>query len=280
MKIHTTKPLPSSYRVVSPHQKKSLHFGAITNLFNKNKDILEFDDFKDLVKIIEKGYIFTTCIFDGDKSDDNIISNDLFAIDFDCGVTINEIDIQLKKMCLNYNISYFSISNTNEQERFRIIFKLAKTVLKEDIEKYKNTIEIFIKMCFYDSKMKDKNLSDKKSFSPSQFWLGSNKNSVQRMDNSFLFDYFNVDFYITNYYIEEFGNNYKRKIKNILNKLIIEDKKFIDKINNSFISKGVLKEITYSHLYTRAVRDSSQFHTLESKNPNKNDTFINLWFLS
>ena len=263
IKIHTTQSLPYKYRVLNPIQKKEINFQFMTVDFNKSPSTLLFDDFTDLSNIVEDGYSFLGCTFDGNKNDDNIDSVSLFVIDFDKDINIEEFDKRCERMFLIPNLIYKSISYTTELEKFRVVFKLNKTITdKEEIIKYQKSIEVFIKLIFPEA--------DPKSFSISQFWLGSSKESTIRIDNNSFFDFLSIDFYIINYFESIYGKHYKRKIESLLKVIELKDSKIYKKIEQSLIG-GVLGKITGSLTLTKASLKRSQNDDIISKNPNKND---------
>lgn len=264
IKIQTTTNLPK-YQINSTKEKENLNFGNMTFDFNKNQNFLEFDNFDSLAKVVESGNHFTACTFNGNKSDANVDSISLFILDIDGTLSLEELNKRLELLFLEPNLMYYSISNIEKGLRYRVVFKNISPITGEEIEKYKNTIEIFTLMIFPEA--------DSKSFSISQFWLGSKKDSVFKIDNNSFFDVFNLESKIISYYISLYGKNYKRTIIKILEDLKKNDSKLISKFEKSYLT-GFLKTYTGIFTLTKDARERSQTDTTTLKNPNKNDIFI------
>jgi len=265
IKIQTTSNLPK-YQINSTEEKEAINFRYMTIDFNNNPNFLEFDNFDSLANLVESGQHFTGCTFNGNKCDANVDSISLFILDIDNTLSLEEMNKRLELLFIEPNLMYYSISNIEKGLRYRVVFKLISPVIGEEIEKYKNTIEIFTLMVFPEA--------DPKSFSISQFWLGTKKDSVFKKDNISFFDIFIIESKVISYYTSLYNKNYSRKIVEILNKLYTDDKKnFIKKIENSFL-KGVYEKFKGDLLDTKDALKNSQIGTTSSKNPNKNDIFI------
>lgn len=94
-------------------------------------DIATIKDHDDLIKIVTN-YAYSPSLFFGGRLKANFKSADFIAIDIDEGMSIDEAfnicnDNNITSLCLP------SPSYSLEQERFRIIFPLAKTIFRQDV---------------------------------------------------------------------------------------------------------------------------------------------------
>jgi hypothetical protein len=77
-----------------------------------------------LVDGISKGYCFSPAVFNGTRSNDNFISQQIFALDFDNGVSIDTVVKQLELYSIVPNIIYTTFSDSIEKRKFRVIIAL------------------------------------------------------------------------------------------------------------------------------------------------------------
>lgn len=113
--------------------KLSLHNAALSRIPKRNeiakisKEIADSQCSADIqeiaVKIGESSHTFCPAVFkDGERKADKFMQMQLFALDFDNGVTFDEV----KKCAHSYRLpiafAYETFSSTLEQPRFRIVF--------------------------------------------------------------------------------------------------------------------------------------------------------------
>ena len=69
------------------------------------------------------GKSYCPAIFNGSRSNENWISQQIFALDFDGGITFNEVRDQLKEYDLDCTFAYNTFSNTPELPKFRVVWQ-------------------------------------------------------------------------------------------------------------------------------------------------------------
>lgn len=90
-----------------------------------------------VVEVGVKGRTFTPAVFKNEKKCmDSFESIQLFALDFDTGVSFTEIADRCKEYSLEMAFAYKSFSYSNENERFRVIFMLDCVVENSKIAKW------------------------------------------------------------------------------------------------------------------------------------------------
>ena len=109
--------------------------GAIQNRL-KATDIT----IKDLAKELVVGCSFRPAFLNG-KSNDDWISQQIIALDFDKDTTIDEELNRCKELNILPSFGYTSFSHTKNHHKFRLVFVLDKEVI--DIETMNNIISIF-----------------------------------------------------------------------------------------------------------------------------------------
>ncbi len=89
----------------------------ITNCISE----IEIEDFAQAVG--ENGRPFTPAIFNGSRKNENFISQQVYALDFDGGMTIQEFVERAKKYDVTPSFIYETYSSTKNNQRFRVVFK-------------------------------------------------------------------------------------------------------------------------------------------------------------
>ena len=86
----------------------------------------------ELFTYLTQPYSYTWCpsLFDGRRKNDNWLGQMVFALDFDGGITPDEVIKQFQDFGITPNIIYYSFSDTPEQRKFRIIL-LVDTVVTD-----------------------------------------------------------------------------------------------------------------------------------------------------
>jgi hypothetical protein len=97
--------------------RKSNQFTKIHNSLQKQSVSVEF-----FLNAINRGQSFTAAIFDKDnRTKKAFLESNMFALDFDNGKSIAEIEEILEGKTLHANIVYKTFSYTEEKPRFRVI---------------------------------------------------------------------------------------------------------------------------------------------------------------
>lgn len=77
-----------------------------------------------LVNGLNKGVVFSPAIFNGTRSNDNWVSQQLFGLDFDSGFTPEEAIERLELYSLEAQIIYATFSDSKVKRKFRLLFAL------------------------------------------------------------------------------------------------------------------------------------------------------------
>lgn len=107
----------------------------------RDPKIVDINTEDDLLDTVTK-YCWSPFIFEGSRKQDNFIRTDWMVLDIDDGMTIREAEtkIHLMDVCA---LVVPTVSHTEENHRFRIIFPLARSIYKE--EEYRQTWEYLSK---------------------------------------------------------------------------------------------------------------------------------------
>ncbi len=73
-------------------------------------------------------YTFSPGVFSGSRSNANWTQQQVFMLDFDCGVKPQQVLDKLKEYDIIPNIIYFTIQHTEEKPRFRIILLIEEPI--------------------------------------------------------------------------------------------------------------------------------------------------------
>ena len=93
-----------------------------------NKTVPLKDGIDSLVKMLELGFVYSPAVFNGNRSNANWQSQQIFALDFDSGFTPEEVKERLIKYKLMFQVSYATFSDSQEKRKFRIMFVLDTVV--------------------------------------------------------------------------------------------------------------------------------------------------------
>ena len=95
-------------------------------------NIYKTDNLKEVANIISnKGCSWCPSIFSGSRTIDNCVSTQLIALDFDEGVTFDEVKQKAEKYMLPIAFAYETFSSVNIS-KFRVVFRLDKTITDID----------------------------------------------------------------------------------------------------------------------------------------------------
>lgn len=174
---------------------------AISNRIAKHPVSLELWELAD--KIGNKGYTFCPASFlDGRRKDTNFLEMQLLVLDFDGGVSLEEIEERADKYHLKIAFRYHTFSSTQENPKFRIVF------LNDVPITDRSAAEIMIKMLlkiFHEADQQCKDVS-RMFFGGRNELIGDVQDSCINIVNSALeFQHF---------IFEKGPKNYKREIEN------------------------------------------------------------------
>lgn len=111
--------------------------------FSSVGEIVELDSFKSFHHYIQSNSWSQSLFKDNKRTKDNFISADLIALDFDNGISSQEVIDRLTLMSINYSLTFSKSSkiicdkNPKGLERFRLVFDLLKPI--GNIEEYSQT---------------------------------------------------------------------------------------------------------------------------------------------
>ena len=108
--------------------------GAIAKINSHLKHVVEVTPESFLEMVTQpNGYSFTPAIFNGTRSNKNWKEQSVFALDYDSGITPDEVLAVFKDIGIVPNVLYYSFSDTPELRKFRLVFFLDTVITdKED----------------------------------------------------------------------------------------------------------------------------------------------------
>ncbi len=111
---------------------ETLPFSVDTTVFTKKPTQKEIEQLRwhptsgsilDVLKHAASGRAFTCGVFhDNHRKSEKLIKQQIFAVDFDGGMTLKEAEAILKEYNLSYNGGYYSFSHSYKVEKFRLLF--------------------------------------------------------------------------------------------------------------------------------------------------------------
>lgn len=118
-----------SSRILSEKDKNT---GFTVNTFKEENSLVEFESISDFAAIISDGHPWTQAVFKtGFKDKSNIISQQIFAFDFDNGCCLPKQQLLsdlYNKTGITPSIIYDTFSSKPERERFRVVYVLDKPI--------------------------------------------------------------------------------------------------------------------------------------------------------
>ncbi len=147
------------------YEKKpdKLEYTKLSKRIAQNPITINIEELAD--KVGNKGKTFSPAIFSkGSRRSENFVQMQLFALDFDDGISFEEIRSRAEEYSLPISFAYETLSSTREHPRFRVVF--INDVLITD----KCAAEIMINMLHQIFKKADKNCRD-----VSRLFLGGKK---------------------------------------------------------------------------------------------------------
>lgn len=202
---------------------------AIGTIQNNLKEI--DIEIRKLAELLVAGCSFKPAFLMG-KSDDDWVSQQLIALDFDKDTTINEELNKCEKLNILPSFGYTSFNHTEGQHKFRLVFTLNKIIA--DTSKMKNIMHIF-KHLF--------NKTDDQTFNLGRLFFGGKELVYMDYDNR-------VD-------VERLLSEYSDLIENGVREFFDYDNKNI--YNSNYVSRKTQKTInSYNVNYNiQAIKDKN-----------------------
>ena len=115
---------------LTPRSEKpsSNEIGYISNNLNNIVEV-SIEEFSNMMQL---GYTWSAGIFNGTRKNINWIEQSIFALDFDNGVTPEEIINRFKTLSIIPNVIYTSFSDIPEHRKFRIVIFIDKIIINID----------------------------------------------------------------------------------------------------------------------------------------------------
>lgn len=163
----------------NPNFKKpdKKEIGKIQKLICKDENIqiLDFKQFAHLVG--NKGYIWKASLLEGGAKNENFKEAYILSLDFDDGITINEFLENSRSFGLEPTFIYNTFSHTEENNRFRAIWKLNEVIT---LPQLKNALQLMLMEIFPQCDNACKDLS--------RLWIGGKGVSFYNFDNTLNLD--------------------------------------------------------------------------------------------
>ena len=221
-------------------------YRKIQKIICNDENIKELD-FKHFAYLVgEKGYIWKSSLLEGGAKNENFKEAYILSLDFDDGMRIDEFLSISKDLGLEPTFIYETFSHTEENHRFRVIWKLNEVIT---IPQLKNALQLMLMEVFPECDNACKDLS--------RLWVGGKKVSFYNGFNTLNLD--NLLNALVNSIAEKDAHNLNRNIKSFCKKIginIYNKYPFILKIEENH-------EKSYKYI-NRELRENTQ----------KIDTFI------
>lgn len=104
-------------------------FGRISNRLSNNEVSITVDN---LAKEAADGTAFAPARFRGERKNENWLSQQLLALDFDTGVSFETVLLRLREYGMDCSFAYETFSSTVDHPRFRVIVALNQTIVDKD----------------------------------------------------------------------------------------------------------------------------------------------------
>jgi hypothetical protein len=118
----------SKIKITSKPDKSDI--GRISAGLNTKADL--YNGVASFVKMLNAQIAYCPAVFNGGRSNDNWVSQQIFALDFDNGFTPEEAIDRLDLYSLSAQVIYTTFSDTPEKRKFRLVFILDTNITKKD----------------------------------------------------------------------------------------------------------------------------------------------------
>lgn len=135
----------------------------ITKGLNNNPVTIELSE---LVNYIESGRTFTLAEFKNTRHNSNWLSQQIFGLDFDDNITVEEVITRLKDLDLDCNVIYPTFTSTNNN-KFRVLIATDILITNESIRKQ---IQLALLELFPEA--------DQACKDSGRMWFGTNKKAI------------------------------------------------------------------------------------------------------
>lgn len=136
----------------------------ITKALNDNPVTIELSE---LVTYIENGHTFTLAAFNNTRHNSNWLSQQLFGLDFDNNITVEEIKTRLANFDLDCNIIYPTFTSNNTNNKFRVLIAVPELITDITI---RNELQLCLMKLFPEA--------DKACKDASRMFFGTNKKAI------------------------------------------------------------------------------------------------------
>lgn len=208
-------------------------------------------NYKELAyEVGERGCTFSPAVYDGKRQKENYIGQQLIGLDFDNGVTFDEIKERAEHYRLPILFAYKTFSYTEEHEKFRVVFALNDMIF--DSFTGEAIMAMFMKI-FGDCDEACKDSSHMFFGGNGLLELADEPIEISGRDVLIVFVTYMNDKYDENHYTREIKKFYKNigiKYNKILP--VVDDGKFVyERINSPVPSNNIIKNKKSRRVVTR-----------------------------
>ena len=152
-------------------------YSKIQKIICKDENIKELD-FKQFAHLVgNKGYIWKSSLLEGGAKNENFKEAYILSLDFDEGITIDEFLSKSKDLGLEPTFIYKTFSHTEENHRFRVIWRLNEVITMPQL---KNALQLMLMEIFPDCDNACKDLS--------RLWIGGKEVAFYNFGNTLNLD--------------------------------------------------------------------------------------------
>ena len=221
----------------------------ISNTITEKKETMDVCDFAKAAG--EEGRTFTPAVFDGSRKKECFVSQQVYALDFDSGFTIEEFMERANKYNITPAFIYETFSSTEENPKFRAVF--INDCRIDDREAASILIQM-LQMIFPES---DKSCKD-----VARMFFGGK--SLRMTDCDATINLYDISSSLQAFLRTKDGKNYARKIKQVGNKLNVAVEDNLLRIHRKVYADCENEDFTAmtSNILVNA-EDSSFFYVIE-----------------
>lgn len=154
----------------------------------------------------EKGYVWKSSLLQGGAKNENFKEAHVISLDFDDGLTIEEFHARAKDLGLEPTFIYQTFSHTEENHRFRVIWRLNEVITMPQL---KNALQLMIMEVFPECDPSCKDLS--------RLWIGGKKVTYYNELNTLNLD--NLLNALVNSVYKKYGDNGAKELKKFCKKI-------------------------------------------------------------
>lgn len=222
-------------------------YGFISNHITKMKTEIDIDT---LAEEVSSGRAFTPAIFHGGRNLENFVQEQVFALDFDTGITVEEFLSRAKRYQISPAFVYATYSHSEEKPRFRAVF--VHDCLIED----RQAASIVLGMLHQIFPEADKNCAE-----VSRIYLGGKELLCKNIDAEI--DIKDLSVSMQERMMEEDAANYSRNIKRFGKKYGIKVKDGVLMIHKAIKENRIKEALTDQQIFIGSRKDDSSFYIIE-----------------